>query len=419
MFTTTSGRYYFSPRGTPFVDAEHNFISRNWNDRNWPHGQGLGEDLATDQTWSNGQAPAVPPNNEVIGDPLCLILGEPISNALPYNQIRDGFNTACFRPTVPLDPLWETASSFSQCSLQFFYATVLQWIYNGEASKISTAFQLLLGPSVVTTFHGEAGIFPAMVTVISPEFSIAVVTGTTSYQQLALQGFFGLTGPQNVGRFSCNLVHYACSQYIHDTLVSDGALPAVPVFLVGHSYGGVSAHVLAGRYRFGLPARTIRTLTFGDPKPGDNRLHELLAAVPGIALHNTEDFVTILPPDLVNIFPVSVALGLVALLLMDRWEYSPNRTMMDEAGALFPNQSTAISTATLTNYVLRAQANLPLGVIFQHAIPVYRERILARCPNREWPISLPLWNLLMELDLGRYWGNDFFGIDFWGEDFFY
>jgi len=419
--TVTAGRFYYSPPGTPFVGEVNHFVSREWNDTNHDLGQGLGEDLTHPHKWYNGQPPAVPPHNHIVGRHRCLIEGEAIANALAEDRIRDGFNVLCFTAPqpIPLDPLWETASAYNQCSLQFFYATVLQWIYNGEAAKVATAFTLLLGPSAVTRFHAATTLFPAMVTVKTSSFSIAVTTGTTNFQQLALQGFYSLVGPTPVTAFSCNLFHYHCSTWIHTHLTNDGAIAGEPILLVGHSYGGVASHILAGRYRIADNNRLVRSITYGDPKPGDRRLHEILATVPGIALHNSDDFITVLPPDRATIFPVSVALGLAYLLLMDGWIPAPNGQLMDPAGQLHPNQLPFIGTAQLTGYVTRALANLPLAVIIQHAIPVYRERILLRCPNPEWPVSLPLWTLLQELDLGGYWGNDYWGSDYFGEDYFF
>lgn len=361
----------------------------------------------------------MPPNNEVIGEINCLLDGEQVRHALPQDQIRDGFNVACFTPAVPLDPLWEIASSYNSCSLQFFYATVIQWIYNGEEARIQAAFALLLGPTAMTTLHPRAGFFPALVTVITPQFSIGVMSGTDNYQQFALQGFYTLTGPVDVGIFSCNFVHYSASTWLHLKLVADGAAAGRPVFLVGHSYGGAAASILAGRYINANVDRDVRTLTFGEPKPGDVRLYGLLQACPGISLQNFEDFVCTLPPDYLTIAAVSIALALPGLLTMTSWHYVPNRTVLQLDGSLSPNTSPAIGFTTMLNYTNRALLNLPIAVILDHEITIYRERTLRRCPDREWPISLPLWNLLQDLDLGQYWADDYFGGDYFGDDYWY
>lgn len=400
------------------MDGLHHYDSRDWYDRNWPHVQSLGEDLEAPHAWFKGDRPAVPPQERLVGSIDCLRTGDAIDEALTTENIRDGFNVTCFVPAIPLDPLWETAATFNSCGLQFFYATVLQWAYQAQAAKIQLAFELLLGPSVTTTFHPVAGEFPEVVTVIHPNFSVCVIAGTSNFQQLALQGFYGLTGPQFFTAFRTNAQHYFASTWAHDWLVADGANASAPVFLVGHSYGAAAAHILAARYRHAQPERIIRTLTYGDPKPGDVRMHALLALCPGIALQNQADFVTTLPPIRELAIPVALTLGLPTLLLMDQWEHAPNRTMMDVNGVLYPNQSPALSYTTLLSYVERALLSLPISVILDHAVPVYRERILRRCPDREWPINVPLWNLLQDLDLGSYWSQDYFGQDFFGDDYF-
>lgn len=413
----TRGRYYFPPAGTPFLETLHHFDSRNWYDRNHFLDRQLGEDLITSQKWNRGDPPVVLPVRHASGKADCLANGDQVADGVDYNDAFNGFPRNCFSPL--LDPLFETAAAFSSCSMQFFYTTVLQWVYEADVTSITTAFNLLLGSVPVVRYHAVAGQFPAVATVVHPNFSVAVVSGTTNFQQLALQGFYGLVGPTNVGIFGTNLQHYFCSQWVHNLLVLDGADMGKPIMLAGHSYGAAACAILAGRYHFNNPGRDVRYLTCGDPKPGDFRLADLLSEINGIALQNTDDLVTALPPDANEIEPVVVALGLPSLRQFALWRYSPGRTLMDENGVLYPNQSPVIGFPTLLNYVGRALINLPIAVIIQHAVPVYRERILRRCPNPEWPVGVALWNFLKGLQFGGYWGNDYWGLDEWGEDYWY
>ena len=376
----------------------HHYGQREWYDKNWPLVQSLGEDLAAPHTWYNGAPPAVLPNAEVIGNPQCLTFGDSRQQAVPFSAYRNGFPVACYSPTVPLDPLWETASQGNLCSMQFFYATILLWLYQHQFAKIQAAFTLLLGPAAVTTCHEQGGLLPAIATVITPQFAIAVTNGTNNYQQLALQAFYSIRPPQNFGILSTNTQWYAAASWIHDTLLEDGANPSQPIFLCGHSYGGVATTIMAARYRAALPDRRISFLTFGDPKPGDQRLRNITARTTGVSLVNTDDLITVLPPNLLQISPVASFLGNAGLLVFARWIQEPFRSLMDANGSQTPNASPTIGYNTLLAYTLRALAGLPIATILQHDIITYRQRLLTHCPDPEWPLSQALWNLLQQVN---------------------
>lgn len=413
----TRGRYYFSPPGTPHVSTMHNFGSRNWVDRNNGVEQGLGENLDTPQKWNRGDPPAFFPLNRSTDKGNCLLTGDLVDDGIDYNDAINGFPVACYPPRFNAD--YEAASAFASCSMQFFYSTLLQWIYDAEASNIATAVTLLLGVDAVTTYHPVAGSFPALATIVHPEYSIAVVSGTSNFQQLALQGFYGLGGPTNIGIFGTNFQHFLCSQWVNNNLAADGADPTKPVMLVGHSYGAAACVILAARYKFNSPDREIRYLTYGDPKPGDARLRDLLDSLAGYALQNDGDLVTALPPDGNEIEPVVLALGLPSLRQYALWRFSPGAQLMDDTGTLYPGESPILDYSTLLGYVNRALLSLPIGVIVNHAVPVYRERILRRCPNPEWPVSTALFNFLLGMLLPEYFGDDYFGLDYFGDDYFF
>ena len=415
---TTDGRYYFSPLGTPFYSGSHYYVSRNWNDSNHHALQGLGEDLTARHTWDDGSLPAELPRNALVGNASCFADGEQFAHGVDYNDLDNGFNPTCFVPLPALAPLWDQVSSFDLCSLQFFYSTVISWLYYGQFSNVVSAFNLLLGPGATVTTSPVVGIYPSFAIAKTPDFAIMVAAGTNDYQQFALQGFYSLVGPVDQGPYSTNPIWQACSQWFHQALVNAGVSPSDPLFLCGHSYGAVALDVLAARYRFWNPTRVIRMLTFGAPKVGDTRMLTLLDQIPSWSVCNDGDLVTVLPPNLAQIAPLAVALALPSLFLLDRWLREPHRQLQFATGALVPNGDTVIDFPTLLDYTNRALAHLPIANIIYHEIGIYRDRILTRCPNRQWPLSLALFNLLKSVTLPSFFGNDFFGPDFFGDDYY-
>lgn len=360
--------------------------------------QGLGEDLEAPQPWYNGAAPAVLPRGIQVGSDRCFNEGDSIDNALGTDDMHNGFITSCYSPAVPLDPLWEMASSFDICSIQFFYATLLSWSYKGEFGRIATAFQILLGADAVTTTFPGTLPLPNVTVCKMPKFSVVVVDGTRDFQTFAMQAFATLVPPLNFGIFSTFAFWYATGEYIRSVIDLAGVDGAAPIFFAGHSYGAVSSDTLMGRYRAGNPNRVIRRISFGSPKPGDARLQELLASCPGISLANEDDIVCSVPPNFLTTFPIVALFPLLALSSWWTWVREPNRARQALNGALTFNEDPIIDTPLLTHLANQIVALQPFDIVDPHFIDIYRERIETRCPDPEWPVSAALYAYLRGID---------------------
>ena len=387
-------RVLLSPPLTPFVGVAHNFGSRTWYSTNAELLQGLGESLTSAHAWTRGDQPAIVPNPEILGDPDILADGGKIENAIGTDEMRNGFPIACFTPETPLDPTWEIAASFSVCSLQFFYATIIKWLYVGDIESIKVAFRLLLGPDVNVHWHPGTATLPDCVIVTMPTFSIVCIDGTSTFQQFAMQAFSFIVGPENIGIFSTWRFWYDSASFVLSLFDDDGVDPDQPIFLSGHSFGGVVATIMAARLRAFDPDRQIRYCTFGDPRPGDVRFQRLLESIPGISLANEEDIVTGIPPDEDEIFPVAIFMGIAGLLVWSRWKQEPNRARQDKFGNLQFNLSPIIDAPLLIHMTTQILTHQPFDIVTAHFIAEYRRRIEVRCPNPEWPVSDILWKWL-------------------------
>jgi hypothetical protein len=324
------------------------------------------------------------PNVERVGSYLCIAQGETIADALsvPSDQ---GFPPRCYTPKVPLDPVFNATTAMFRCSVQQFYIRVIDLMYAGETGEALTLCRQFFGPIPSIRFHSGTTTLPGFITVVAPDYSVAIVHGTTNYQQLALQAFYTVSGPTNYGAYGTNGQWYAGSQWVHDGLVADGTQPHQAIFLAGHSYGGASVLNLAARYRFADPERLIRGITYGAPKPGDSRMTRLLADCAILNLQNQADFVCVLPPDIDLLSPVMTLIGNFGLIPWNLWKPPPNTLLCNPDGSTVPNGIVTLDTATLTGFVNQVLAHQTLFGIPAHTTPEYIRRIALRCPNEGWP----------------------------------
>lgn len=376
--------------------SDNLYTSRIWLDRNFINVQNLGEDLTEDHTWDNGTPPAVLPNNEQIGSKDCIAFGESLSHAIGPSGLRNGFAIACYTPTIPRDPIWEAASTYQSCSLQYFYAKAIEWVYEHDIAKLTTAFRLLLGAPTVVTFYLGTPILPDMCVAKTSTCSVIVIDGTTTFQQIALQAFMGIDLPFNFGAFGTQPLWYTASTHAVTNLQAAGIDVTKPIMIVGHSYGGAVATILMARILGSGRTQPFRMLTYGNPKPGDSRLRTILERADGIHLANDNDVVTALGPDLLELAPVQVTLPIPVLSNWTSWKRPPNQVRQDTNGVLSPNVGVLLDYETLLDLAIHAITHVAVNPITGHTIPEYARRIRVRCPNPEYPVSPALWAFLTQ-----------------------
>lgn len=327
-------------------------------------------------------------NNNV---PTYVLTPDLLTDAGPWTMTY-WYRPNQFPDVPPLGPIppsagWAEASEWGSCSLQLFYAQILKWMYVPDVGKITTAFRMLLGNGVTVTWHPGSSWFTDVVTVVGPDYSVAVSDGTMNFQQFATQGFYGLYNPQDYGAYGTLPLWQQAAQRIATFLAADGADPTKPVMLVGHSYGAAAMEVLSAIFRLAQPGRAIRYLTFASPKPGDIRLRRVLTTVQeGFAICNYDDVICSLPPDLLSLTPVEAVLALAGMRNWSNWYRDPHANTMQADGTL-EGLPPLVNYDVLYGFTSDIIASLPLPAIPAHGIAVYRDRIYNRCPNAEWPVS--------------------------------
>lgn len=387
MSQPTAGRYYFSPDATPFYAGVTRLTSRSWYDQNALIEQGLGEDLAAKQKWDNGGLPALNPLARSVGTTTCLQYGENTNEAVEAQTLINGFVAECFvTPPTPPDK-WPEMSDYRSCSIQMAYAKLIEWLYAHREADIGNVVSNLLGPSYTLTAFPGTPSFPDCFVAVSPEATLLWADGTNSYQQIALQGAYVLAPPQDMGIFSTLPLWYAGSTYLNSILGIAGANPTGPIFVCGHSYGGCCCLLLAARYRAANPDRRIRYLTYGCPKPGDQRVIDLLATCDGLCIVNENDIIPTVPPSPDLIFALVEALLAASLFTWTNYRSAPNQVLMDGTGQQQFDYNPTLDFQTALAFAIDVIGSIPYPSISEHVIDEYWKRSLLRCQGPEWPLT--------------------------------
>jgi lipase (class 3) len=248
-------------------------------------------------------------------------------------------------------------------------------------------FQDWIGNDYTLNFHAGTDIYPAMVTLVTPGFSAIAIDGSRNFQQLALQGLYSLLGPVNYGSFSTLPLWYDASSRAINALAGDGYIPGSPLFCAGHSYGGSVALITAARIRLASANSYIRYITYGCPKPGDERLADLISRCAGTSIANVGDLVTVVPFTFLQISTVVPTIPLAYALLSSSWHQPPESALQLEDGTLQLRLSQPIESAQIIALVQSAFMGVPIAPLQSHPITEYIRRILLRCDVVAWPIN--------------------------------
>ncbi len=116
-------------------------------------------------------------------------------------------------------------------------------------------------------------------------------------------------------------------------------------------------------------------MTFGAPRPGDQRLQDYLRKTLGISIANDDDIVCSVPPGLIVTFPVAIAFNLPEILVWDQWIREPNRARQALDGSLTFNVDPIIDTPLLTHLLNQILAVQPFDPVGPHRIAEYRQKI--------------------------------------------
>jgi hypothetical protein len=382
-----AGRYYrvrHDDRGVPTVPAYPGptpFGSREWWDKNFILQQPpIGEVLTARHGWDTGAPPVPVPFAHTVGDPLCIENGESTSAGLSITNParRGGFPALCFVPSPLEDFGW--AAEIYRCEVQAWWIDRIAELEQLFIGTLTAVLRQRFAGATVTHFGGTR-FFPPCTTVVHQEYCIAVVAATNDMEQALIQVIEGVLSPTDMGGIGTTNLWYTRAQRVLDALATQGVGRTQPMLLIGYSYGGATVQVAAGITRLANPNRFIRWFTIGAPRPGDQRLVDLLALpTRGCALANDNDLITTIPPDLDSILPVQVILG-VDLLNFNRWRPPLETWRQAPDGQVFPNAHPVTSSQEIADLILHVWNTHSFYGYPAHNFAEYRRRIRLRCPR--------------------------------------
>jgi pimeloyl-ACP methyl ester carboxylesterase len=372
----------------------HQYGSRNWLDRNFALTQELGEDLDATQMWDNGSPPALIPSDVPAGDADCFAIGDMIADALGDDQVQDGYSPLCFLPASKSDLIWSTVADLKSCQMRKFWAAMLVWTYLGDTLAMDSAMYQLTGVNWTRRTGAVQGLFPAVSTFQFGGMIVITVSGTTNYQQLALQALYSLGTPTDFGVIDTNPTWATLSNNLLVALEQSGLTAGYRCLLVGHSYGAAGSLLTALRLKAGGAMQDVRYVTFGGPKPGGIKTAALGTTVRALNIQNDDDIVTALPPTLEEFYAPMISSGLFQIRPWQAWigagqveVYNPAGVQVQREGPPFDSYQ----IITIANNVING---VPLAPINGHTMAEYLKRAFAGCPLPEPPVSANLNALL-------------------------
>jgi len=390
----TPGRFYFVAEDTPALPWYHDFFSATWteNTDDPPRLTGPVQDAA--RPWNNGRMDIAPPPAVPLGSSFDFERGLTYPEQQNSAELRAGVPVTCWTQAgaafLPFDPVADLTS----CPLRLAYARVIDCLYNSEDAVIVDFFAEWLGPGATVSLFPVAGGFPAMAIVSSADYALVFLSGTANFQQIAMQALTTLSGPTPVDGFSTLFLWNTFANLVFNRLLNAGVSDPTPIFIAGHSYGAVSAALIAARIRAASPARQVALLTFGLPKPGDIRLIRLLAQVRAVHVANRGDLVPHLPPNALECFQFPLIVNAALAALWSQWAQGDPWILIDANGDEEENLLPSLPGNVLAPIITAAVLGDPIPTIGPHLIGEYIRRMAIRCNNPRWPLTLAAWQIL-------------------------
>lgn len=322
----------------------------------------------------------------VVGSADCLHFGEEYPDG-QTNLLSGGWPLDCFALNPPASSPPPPPLDLLDCHVQAAMANIQELLYQGDGFAAAVALLALVPGATITRVPNSASVTPGSLIAVRGDQTTIVVSGTTNFQQWALQAMFGAAGAFDYGMYSALALWHDASTVVLDRILVAGASTTGPIRLVGHSYGGAVASIMAARYRLGIAARDMQLLTFGCPHPGDSRLASILDDVTSVHLSNHDDPVTYIPPS-------GPALALIAWMIptvvQNRWGVyhpPPGRVRLSETGVRSAVSEPESVYPFLFRLVTAYLASQQPEAIYAHNMWEYSRRIV--CPGQVAPSPPP------------------------------
>lgn len=149
--------------------------------------------------------------------------------------------------------------------------------------------------------------------------AVAFLYGTTTNAQLSQQAGEMAGGPVDFGRYGTLNIWRDGVQFVKDLMRDAGVGVATPVLLCGYSMGGAIAFNHAVELMLGRPQRSIELLTFGCPRPGDDRFIYYTSGMRQRHIKNAGDVIPWCCPTPVELGPLALGVPGNTLNAIAKW----------------------------------------------------------------------------------------------------
>lgn len=301
-----------------------------------------------------------------------------------------GIPRCCFNAAVPPVPTSIAQLSQDNPAVLYMLAAIMAATYETTAATAAGIVNAWLGPPLDSAFvPNSSSIIPGMFLVRYNNFAIVWVAGTSNETQLALQAMQFSAGPLNVGQYSTIPLWHIANRSINDRLAALGVATNLPILLVGHSYGGVLAWTLGVDYHLAQPGRDVHCVTFGMPKPGDNRLAALSPGTRWTRVENYGDPIPATPPDLGFL---SVWQPFVPSAFLEGWNlfiHGGNSWQLDPAGGMSRVADSPATYVTMAEVLANYLIFNPGLTFTAHGSATYATRLnlATGFPLSQFPVS--------------------------------
>lgn len=293
----------------------------------------------------------------------------------------------------------DAAVNVLDCQFAVKSARLLALLYSSGAAAEAAAVGIM-GAGTVTASGGlQSPLYPEWCIARQGGVTVFWVSGTKTFQQLAIQVLYAGFGPVNMGFYSTNPLYDQAAVNLVQVVTGTFIIPGQRLVLVGHSYGGACCSIMAAKIRIGNPAQKVQLLTFGQPKPGDERLQDILEPLAQMHYADFGDPVPFLPPAGVN---YALFLPLIGPILAAFWPIfvRPRKIKVIQLDGTItdydPNAQpdTAISTA-----VAAIAAGIEPPAFRDHYITYYAYYLCLGCTCVPRPCTVPELplNFMMQL----------------------
>lgn len=152
-------------------------------------------------------------------------------------------------------------------------------IGDGNFTRAGQLLSQLTGKSLTIQYYSINNLVPPMAMAWSDGVAFIFMAGLSTRQQAAALTAGWIEGRDQRTQYGFVRVCDFVSDAVFGRIQAAGIDTTLRVILVGYSYGGACLHSLASRLSLIAPAYVVSLVTFGSPKPGDDRMCQAMSRV--------------------------------------------------------------------------------------------------------------------------------------------